>query len=309
MASTPMKMVERIASPHYMAKLLGLLVIASPKVKQSIALILNNLMKLKLPYEIFEEAIEMLIEQIPDVHQLIDHERFFKNSKFLRLIFSLIQGANDYAYSEQQGDQTTFAVTVLLSNLLKDMSLSQDSSSWQKQIKEELEDLLIKKIKTSQLKDFSSMLSLIPGGDYAWLGRGVNAMVKSTGDRVKVLGYTSNWMNTKDVDMDKNPQELHQDTTTYLRKMINEFSNCIEKVDQKALVYYYNPNAKHRMELMLIDAHDMNIINGLENKQMSEMSVLSVLMNQQCLEAVVQGVLDNDISLIKRTLLFKMLMT
>lgn len=53
------------------------------------------------------------------------------------------------------------------------------------------------------------MLSLIPGGDYHWLGRGVNAMVKSTGDRVKVLGYTSKWMNTKDVDMDKNPQELH----------------------------------------------------------------------------------------------------
>lgn len=48
--------------------------------------------------------------------------------------------------------------------------------------------------------------------------------------------------------------------------MINEFSNSIEKVDQKALVYYYNSNAKHRMELMLIDANDMNLIDGLENQ-------------------------------------------
>lgn len=42
---------------------------------------------------------------------------------------------------------------------------------------------------------------------------------------------------------------------------------------------------------------------------MSEMGLMSVMMNQQCLEAVVQGILDKDISPIKRTLLFKLLMT
>jgi hypothetical protein len=62
LAPTPMKMVERIASPFYMSKLLGLLVIASPKVKQSIALIFSNLVRMKLPYEVFEEAINMLQE-------------------------------------------------------------------------------------------------------------------------------------------------------------------------------------------------------------------------------------------------------
>jgi hypothetical protein len=50
-------------------------------------------------------------------------------------------------------------------------------------------------------------------------------VVKSSGDRVKVLGFTSKWLNTKDVDIDKNPGDLHQETTVYLRKMINNFSN------------------------------------------------------------------------------------
>lgn len=71
-AATPLKMVERIASPSYMSKLIGLTIIASPKVKSLAVLIIGNLIKLKLPTEMFEESIIMLQEQIPALKNLID---------------------------------------------------------------------------------------------------------------------------------------------------------------------------------------------------------------------------------------------
>lgn len=159
------------------------------------------------------------------------------------------------------------------------------------------------------LKDFSAIVSLIPGGDFQWVGRGVNAQIKSTGDRVKVYGFTSKWQNTKDIDADKNENDLYNETQSYLRKMLNEFSPQAENPDQKALVCYYDTNAKHRQELMMVKADDIERIECLENSQQSEYAVMSVLMDQSTLESVMESILDESVNQTKRTLLFKMLRT
>jgi hypothetical protein len=63
------------------------------------------------------------------------------------------------------------------------------------------------------------------------------------------------------------------------------------------------------MELMMVEANDLTRIENLENSEESEYAVMSMLMDPKILESVLDCVLDNNINLVKRTLLFKMLMT
>jgi hypothetical protein len=60
-SSHPLSMVQRIANPYHLSSLLHLLILASPTVKICVLKIIQNIIKLSIPAEIFEEAVRVLV--------------------------------------------------------------------------------------------------------------------------------------------------------------------------------------------------------------------------------------------------------
>jgi hypothetical protein len=55
-------MVQRIANPYHLSSLLHLLILASPSVKICVLKIIQNIVKISIPAEIFDEAVRVLIK-------------------------------------------------------------------------------------------------------------------------------------------------------------------------------------------------------------------------------------------------------
>jgi hypothetical protein len=56
----PLSMVQRVASPQHIEILLNLLVLSSPRVKLVVLKIIQNLLKIAIPCDIFEETISLI---------------------------------------------------------------------------------------------------------------------------------------------------------------------------------------------------------------------------------------------------------
>lgn len=55
----PLVMIRKVASPAHISKLLKLLIYASPNVKLIVLKIIENLVRINLPNELFNEAVMM----------------------------------------------------------------------------------------------------------------------------------------------------------------------------------------------------------------------------------------------------------
>lgn len=56
----PMQMVQRVATPHQIEILLGIILYGHPRLKIASLKIIENLIKLQLPFEVFEETIKII---------------------------------------------------------------------------------------------------------------------------------------------------------------------------------------------------------------------------------------------------------
>ena len=53
-------MVQKVANPYQLKTLINLLILASPRIKMQVLKIIQNLIKIAIPFEIFEETITMI---------------------------------------------------------------------------------------------------------------------------------------------------------------------------------------------------------------------------------------------------------
>ena len=59
-SSHPLSMVQRVANPYHLSSLLNLLLLASPSVKIVVLKVLQHIVRISLPFEVFEEAVRIL---------------------------------------------------------------------------------------------------------------------------------------------------------------------------------------------------------------------------------------------------------
>jgi hypothetical protein len=79
-----------VANPDAIASLFQLLVTASPKIKHQVISILQSLVKMKLPFELFETGLQIAEKSTAQISQLFQKSQptiRFKNFRFLSLIY------------------------------------------------------------------------------------------------------------------------------------------------------------------------------------------------------------------------------
>lgn len=84
----PLSMVQKVANPQQLETLLNVLILSSPRIKIIVLKIIQNLIKIAIPFEVFEETIniiskdpksqayEILNKVVPQVK--LDESRFLK---------------------------------------------------------------------------------------------------------------------------------------------------------------------------------------------------------------------------------------
>jgi hypothetical protein len=92
-SSHPLSMVQRVANPYHLSTLLHLLLIASPQIQVLVIRILQHITRLQIPFEVFEEATNILSSRSPSAHKLLkegNSSTKFEKSTFLHLIFNML---------------------------------------------------------------------------------------------------------------------------------------------------------------------------------------------------------------------------
>lgn len=54
-------MVQRVANPYHMSTLLNLFLLSSPQIKIVVLQIIEHILTIKIPFEVFEEAVQLHI--------------------------------------------------------------------------------------------------------------------------------------------------------------------------------------------------------------------------------------------------------
>lgn len=90
----PLSMIQKVANPYQLETLLNLLILSSPRIKIVVLKVIQNLIKISIPFEVFEETItiitrdpksqayEILNKVIPSVQ--------FEESKFLKFLYNYL---------------------------------------------------------------------------------------------------------------------------------------------------------------------------------------------------------------------------
>lgn len=87
-------MVQRVATPYQIEILLNLIIYSSPRLKIASLKIIENLIKIQLPFEVFEETIKIITREegsLPE--QIMNHTNpkiELSESKFLQFMFNYV---------------------------------------------------------------------------------------------------------------------------------------------------------------------------------------------------------------------------
>jgi hypothetical protein len=59
-SSRPLSMIQRVINPYYLSSLLHLLLVSSPQLKITVLKILQHIVQIQIPFDVFEEAVRVL---------------------------------------------------------------------------------------------------------------------------------------------------------------------------------------------------------------------------------------------------------
>jgi len=93
-----------VANPFHLQSLFNLLLLASPRVKLQVLKIVQNLIRISIPLEIFEETVSLAAKD-PSSHAAeilskMDPQIKFKQSKFLQFLFNYMLSLRQKMWSK-----------------------------------------------------------------------------------------------------------------------------------------------------------------------------------------------------------------
>ena len=87
-------MVQKVANPFHISTLLNLLLLSSPQVKIVILKIIQHIIKIKIPFEVFEEATQLVTRnQKSFAYKILNNVQpkvKFEKSKFTRFLYNYL---------------------------------------------------------------------------------------------------------------------------------------------------------------------------------------------------------------------------
>lgn len=275
-SSQPLSMVQRVANPYHMCSLLNLLLLSSPQVKIVVLKVIQHIIKIKIPFEVFEEAVQLLTRDPNSLAYRILHKVQpkvkYEKSVFLRFLYNYLISMRSKMWNTKDAESDgQYAVTLAVSDLLRTMSGMSDSE-WSKQIKMEITDAIMQ-IEQLSVPEADAIMSLLPGGEYGGMTAGSPA-INNSNETVTIIGYSSTLKQKTEL---LKPSE---DTDTY-NKILQNLKISPEFTDPKqmAIALFYNKNEKERQDLMLLDPSTLSPINSLDVEESMQQAKTSPLMD------------------------------
>jgi len=120
-------MVQKVANPYHMSTLINMLLICSPKLKIIVLKIILHIIKIKIPFEVFEEAVNLMKRDPKSmVYRILNGVKpqiAFNDSLFLKLLYNyvLVMRAKMWTNNDA-GSEGQYAVTLSVTDLLMSMN-------------------------------------------------------------------------------------------------------------------------------------------------------------------------------------------
>ncbi len=90
----PLSMVQRVANPVQLETLLNLLILSSPRIKIIVLKIIQNLIKIAIPFEVFEATIKLITKdtksQAYEILNKVIPSVQFEDSQFLKFLYNYL---------------------------------------------------------------------------------------------------------------------------------------------------------------------------------------------------------------------------
>ena len=90
----PLSMVQKVANPHQLETLLNVLILSSPRIKIIVLKIIQNLIKIAIPFEVFEETITIISKdpksQAYQILNKVSPSVNLDDQKFLKFLYNYL---------------------------------------------------------------------------------------------------------------------------------------------------------------------------------------------------------------------------
>jgi len=119
----PLAMVQRVANPFHLTCLLNLLLISSPRSKITVLKIIQNLIRIEIPSEIFEETTNICMqhqsEKTAHFFEAMKDQRIkFNDTEFINFLFSyLMQTKSTMWFNDRLESQGQYEVAQEIYNV------------------------------------------------------------------------------------------------------------------------------------------------------------------------------------------------
>lgn len=126
-SSHPLSMVQRIANPYHISTLFHALLTTSPAIKILILKILQNIIFIGIPHEVFEEAVSIISRDEKAVGHSILHKvkstTQFEGSLFAKFLFNYLLSLRSKMWSLSEAEsEGQYAVSQLVAETLRIIS-------------------------------------------------------------------------------------------------------------------------------------------------------------------------------------------
>jgi len=226
-----------------MSSLLNLLLLSSPSVKIVVLKVIQHIVKISIPFEVFEEAVRVLTRDEKSLAHRILHKvqpkAKFANSMFIRFLFNYLLSLRSKMWSGADAESDgQYAVSQAVSATLRVIG-SVRAADWSKQVKEEITNALLT-VESLPVPEADAVLSLLPGGEYGGVTAGDPALT-SNDEVVTVLGYSSTWKPVSELIKPGQGRSEYDKVLQSLR-LTPEFTDA----KQMALALFYDKEQKQR---------------------------------------------------------------
>ena len=277
-----------MANPYHLSSLLNLLIVSSPQVQIVVVKILQSMVQIAVPFEVFEEAIRVLTRDPNSLAHHILHglkpQAKFDGSMFIKFLFNYLLSLRTKMWSPTDaGSEGLYAVSRAVAAMLRAISSAHgqaQNQTWGQLLMKETRAALLG-IGELQVEEADAFFSLVAGGEYGAITAGDPALTSSD-EVVSILGYSATWKPSEVLLAGKSNEEIEG----IIKKL--RLSPELTDPKQKAVALFYNKDAKERQEMMLLHPSSLTSLPGLDAGEALETAKLSPLMDT----AVVKHLID-----------------
>lgn len=256
--------------------------------------ILQHLIRVDIPIELFETAVQQLARGTSDASRLVNNilnesssRVKFTNSVFLRFLFNYLYRVRSFLWSRKDSEsEGQYAVSQILSGILRVMSTI-ESTSWSKDIRGEVTDCLLN-MDALSVHELDTVLCLLPGGEFDGISAG-DAALTSRDETVVVLGYSKDWKPASSF-FKSDKEEAEYKTQLKELKITPEFT---EK-GQQVVALFYDATAKNHQDMILVQPAGLQTLVAVDKEEGNKVAVKSPLYDPKVIQHLITSLIKTE---------------